>query len=248
MKNNICVAIQIKSSDFKQNENLIKAALNENPHFIELRFDYIDNIQSITESFSKQLLQLIQPTIPAIFTFRDYNEGGQIKVDDKERLKILKILIKTQPEYFDIEMNSSKLILDEILFLAIQNNVTLIFSHHDFEKSPTYEEGFNIIQSFMNKLVSKFIVDSKMVRKSIYKLIFTAQKFEDNLTCLELCKTFSIEGHKIICFCMSDLGTLSRLLCVKTGSFLTYGSIENMTAPGQINVRKMKKFYELLML
>ena len=246
MKFNICVAIPIKSSDFNENEILIKKILEENPDFIELRFDYIDDIQKITEVFVKKLLNLIQPNIPAIVTFRDYSEGGQIKIDNEERLKILKLLIKSQPEYFDIEMNSSKFILEEMIFLAIQNKVNLIFSYHNFKETPAYEEGFTIIDSFMNKLISKLIIDSKIIRKSIYKVIFTAQNFEDNLISLDLCKTFSKEGHKIICFCMGEPGIFSRLLCVKVGSFLTYASLEDKTAPGQININKMKKVYELL--
>jgi 3-dehydroquinate dehydratase-1 len=246
MKINICVAVPIQSGNFKQNETVIKSILKENPNFIEFRFDYIDNTQTITKEFSKKLLKLVQPDIPAIFTFRDYSEGGQINIADEERLRILKTLIEAQPEYLDIEMNSTKLILEEILFLAVQNNVNLIFSYHDFEKTPTYEEGFNIIDSFMNELTSKLIVDSKIIRQSIYKAIFTATEFEDNLISLDLCKSFSKEGHKIISFCMGTSGILSRLMCVKAGSFLTYASFEDKTAPGQINIRKMRQFYEIL--
>ncbi|MFX1445847.1 MAG: type I 3-dehydroquinate dehydratase [Promethearchaeota archaeon] len=246
MEFNICVAVPIQSGNFQQNETVIKSILKEDPNFIEFRFDYIDSTKKITKEFGEKLLNLVQPNIPAIFTFRDYSEGGQININDKDRLKILKTLLEAQPEYLDIEMNSTKLILEEIIFLAVQNNVNLIFSYHDFKETPTYEEGFAIIDSFMNKLTSKLIVDSKIIRQSIYKAIFTANKFEDNLISLDLCKSFSKEGHKIISFCMGDPGILSRLICLKVGSFLTYGSFEDKTAPGQINIRKMRKFYEIL--
>ncbi len=246
MKFNICVAVPIQSGDFTQNETVIKIILKENPNFVEFRFDYIDRIQSITKEFSKKLLKLFQPNIPVIFTFRDYSEGGQININDEDRLSILKTLISAQPDYLDIEMNSANLILEETIFLAVQNNVNLIFSYHDYEKTPNYQEGFAIIDSFMNKLISKLIVESKIVRQSIYKAIFTAKFFEDNLISLDLCKSFSKEGHKIISFCMGDSGILSRLMCVKVGSFLTYASFEDKTAPGQINLRKMRDFYEIL--
>jgi 3-dehydroquinate dehydratase type I len=246
MKFNICIAIPIKSSDFDQNEILIKNVLKEKPDFIELRFDYIDDIQKITDEFVNKLLKLLQPNISVIFTLRDFSEGGQINLSNEERLRILKILIKAQPKYLDIEMNSAKSILEKIIFLADQNNVNLIFSYHNFKETTTYEEGFNIIESFMNKLVTKLIIDSKIVRQSIYKAIFTAQNIEDNLIPLALCKNFSKQGHKIISFCMGDSGIFSRLLCVKVGSFLTYASLGDKTAPGQVNIRKMKKFYEIL--
>jgi 3-dehydroquinate dehydratase-1 len=240
------MAVPIKSSDYKQNESLIESVLKEKPDFIELRFDYIDDIHRITTDFAKKLLNLIQPNIPSIFTFRAFSEGGQLETSDKERLIILKTLIEARPAYLDIEMNSDKLILEEIIFLSVKFNVNLIFSYHNFKETLSYEKGFNIIESFMNNLINRLIIDSKIVRQSIYKIIFTAQNFEDNLISLMICKTFSKEGHKIICFCMGDPGIFSRLLCVKVGSFLTYASLDGKTAPGQININKMRKFYELL--
>ncbi|MFX1589330.1 MAG: type I 3-dehydroquinate dehydratase, partial [Promethearchaeota archaeon] len=78
------------------------------------------------------------------------------------------------------------------------------------------------------------------------KLIFTAQKFEDNLIPLKLCKELSHSNQKIISFCMGSLGIFSRLMCVLTGSFLTYASLEEKTASGQLNIRKMREIFGIL--
>jgi len=45
---------------------------------------------------------------------------------------------------------------------------------------------------------------------------------------------------------MSDLGVLSRILCVKFGSLWTYGSLEEKTAPGQIKIEKIREIHQLL--
>ena len=246
MKFNICVAIQIKSGELEQNQVLIQRALKENPEFIELRFDYIDDTQKLTGDFVDKLLKIIHPKARTIFTIRDSSEGGQLKLDKNERMEIIETLIKTQPDYMDIEINSDAPLLKQIVNLAMKYNVNLIFSSHDFEKTPTYEKAYEIIDSFINRLIHNLKLDSKTVDSSIYKLIFTAQNFEDNLIPLKLCKTFSQKNIKIISFCMEEMGIFSRTSCINVGSFLTYASLEDKTAPGQINIKKMREIHELI--
>jgi len=242
------VAIQIKSGELEQNQVLIQRVLKENPEFIELRFDYIDDTQKLTGDFVDKLLKIIHPKARTIFTMRDSSEGGQLKLDKNERMEIIETLIKTQPDYIDIEMNSNAALLKQIINLAVKNNVNLIFSSHDFEKTPTYEKAYEIIDSFIKKLINELKLDDSLVKSSIYKIIFTAQKFEDNLVPLKLCKGFSQKDMKIISFCMEESGIFSRTSCVNVGSFLTYASLEDKTAPGQINIKKMREIHELIFL
>ncbi|TFG00176.1 MAG: type I 3-dehydroquinate dehydratase [Promethearchaeota archaeon] len=246
MKFNICVAIPIKSSDIGQYKSTVKEALEANPEFIELRFDYMNDINSLTSEFIKELKKLIQTNISVIFTMRSHSEGGQINIIEKERLEIIKRLIEAHPDYLDIEMKSDTAILKEIINLTQRNNVNLIFSSHDFNKTPSYEESKEIVSSFLDKLVNDFQVDTKYVNEFVYKIIFTAQNFDDNLVPLELCKAFSEDNKKIISFCMGKFGIFSRIACVKVGSFLTYASLAETTAPGQIHVKKIRKFYNLI--
>ncbi|MHA1294650.1 MAG: type I 3-dehydroquinate dehydratase [Promethearchaeota archaeon] len=243
----ICAALPIKSGNLKENEKIIENVLKENPDIIELRLDYIDNVNNLTEKFLKQLLNLIQPNIPVILTFRNYIEGGQMQIDSNKRIDIIKLLIRAKPNYLDIEMNTDAKFLREIINLAQQNQITLIFSFHDFEKTPSFEECAKIINSFIDKLINDISVSLDFTNNNIFKMILTARNFEDNLIPFELCREFSKKNKKIICFCMGELGIISRLLCVKVGSILTFGSIEKtITAPGQIHIKKIRKFHRLI--
>ncbi len=40
---------------------------------------------------------------------------------------------------------------------------------------------------------------------------------------------------------MGELGIFSRIMCTLAGSFLTYASFEEKTAPGQLNIKKMRE-------
>jgi len=246
MKYNICVPIKIKSADILELKSIIAEVLKSNPNLIELRYDYIHDIQLITQDFANALLANINPKIPVIATFRAPEEGGQMKVEQKIRVKILKTLILSQPNYLDIEMNTEKRILGELIDLAKQNDVNLIFSSHNFEKTLAYEVISDQINNFLSRLREDYGLDSQLTEKIILKMIFTAQTFEDNLIPLQLCKELTKKNLNIISFCMGTLGIFSRILCVLNGSFLTYGSLVGETAPGQIDINTIRETINIL--
>ncbi|MFX1394616.1 MAG: type I 3-dehydroquinate dehydratase [Promethearchaeota archaeon] len=248
MKYNICVAIPIKSGDLEENKEIIRKVLESKPDLIEFRFDYIDDISQLTPDFFESLLKLVSSEVLSIFTFRVPTEGGQCELNEAEHLTIIKLLIEAQPEYLDIEMNTEIEKLREIINLANENKVKLIFSYHDFEKTPSFEKALNIFEGFKDKLLGNHLIDFLMFKEITYKLIFTAQSFEDNFIPIKLCKVISEKEKEqgIISFCMRELGIFSRITCVKFGSFLTYGSLEDKTAPGQLNIKKIRELHQLL--
>ena len=247
MKYNLCISIPIKYTSIKEVTPIIDKAIKSKPNLIELRFDYISNIKTISLDFVRDLLNMIHPHATVIFTLRASSEGGKLKIHQKERFKILKMFIETKPDYLDIEMNTDKNILDDIINLAFQNEVKIIFSYHNFENTIAFDESIKLIQNFNEKLTQELSLDSKILEDIIYKVIFTAQNFEDNLIPLKLCKKLSNSNRKIISFCMGLLGIFSRITCILAGSYFTYASLEEKTAPGQINVRKMKEMYNLIL-
>ena len=246
MKYKICIAIPIKSENFNLNKQIIETALDKGPDLIELRFDYISESKFITHSFLRELISIIPPKIPKIFTFRKKQEGGKYNLSKNERLDILSRLIEVKPDYLDLEINSESEVLKSLIDLAYDNNVQLIFSYHDFEKSITYEEIAEMLIRFDEKLKNELLIDLSKINESIFKIILTAQVFDDNLNVLNICKKLSQQDKKFVCFAMGDVGILARILCVKFGSLWTYGSLEEKTAPGQIKIEKIREIHQLI--
>ena len=246
MKYKICVAIPIKSNDLNINKQIIGAALDNIPDLMEFRFDYINEAEFIRNSFLKELMSTIPPKIPIIFTFRRKQEGGQYDLSINERLDVLRHLIEVKPDYLDIEIKSESKVLKSLIDLAYENKVKLIFSYHDFEKSVTYEETTEILIRFNEKLKHELNIDLNKINGSIFKIISTAQVFDDNVQVLNICKKLSQQDKKFVCFAMGEVGILSRVLCVKFGSLWTYGSLEEKTAPGQIKIEKIREIHQLL--
>ncbi len=246
MKYKICIAIPIKSDDLNINKQIIETAIDNRPDLIEFRFDYINEVEFITHSLLKELMSIISSKIPKIFTFRRKQEGGQSNLSINERLDVLRRLIEVKPDYLDIEINSESVVLKNIIDLAYNNKVKLIFSYHDFEKSVTYEETAEILNKFEEKLKHELPIDLNKINGSIFKIISTAQVFDDNVQVLNTCKELSRQDKKFVSFAMGEVGLLSRILCVKFGSLWTYGSLEEKTAPGQIKIEKIREIHQLL--
>jgi len=246
MKYKICIAIPIKSENLSINKKIIETALDKHPDLIEFRFDYINEAKFITPSLLKEIMNVIPPKIPKIFTFRRKKEGGQYDLSTNERLDVLRHLIEVKPDYLDIEFNSESEILKTVSDLAYDNKVKLIFSYHDFEKCVTYEETAKILTKFDDKLKHELFINVDKINESIFKIVFTAQVFDDNVQVLNICKKLSQQGKKFVCFAMGEVGLLSRILCVKFGSLWTYSSLEEKTAPGQIKIEKIREIHQLM--
>ncbi|MHA1147045.1 MAG: type I 3-dehydroquinate dehydratase [Promethearchaeota archaeon] len=248
MSYKICVALQVKTGNVEENKALIDKALESKPNLIELRWDYIDSIENLTEEFVKALIDHIQPNIPVISTFRAAFEGGQSHIEEDKRFDIIKMLMSTQPQYLDIEMKTDPRFLRKVCHSSFSKKINVIFSYHDFQKTPPIDEARDIVQNFLKSLVTITTMKTDKTGNFLYKVIFTGNNLEDNFVPIKLCKFFTKQGEdrNIISFCMGEAGKFSRLMCVRYGSFMTYASVSDGTAPGQIHIDKIREFYKIL--
>ena len=242
---NICLAIPVNSDNYKDLELIIREGIRSGSNFIEFRFDYLKNEELITTNFLRELKKLIPASVSSIFTLRHHSEGGKLKINEYKREEIIQRFIEVKPDFIDIEMNSSKDLLKKIKDILDNNNIKLIFSYHDFIKTPDLDHSKSIVDKFEHILLDELNFNIKTINNSVYKLIFTAQEFRDNFIPIQICIFYSKSNRNIISFCMGDLGIISRIYCLKSGAFLTYGSFMEETAPGQINSKEIKDWLEL---
>ncbi len=244
---NICVPIKLKSGDLEKNKQLVSRVIESHPEYIEFRLDYFDDPSQITLDLLNSLIKKVHSNeIKVILTFRSSSEGGQAMIDINERLRIMTTMINSRPDFIDVEMNADDEIIKDSVSLALQNRIWVIFSYHDLKTTPTYQEARNIINNFNYRLTKQLSIDATIMGDCPYKLIFSAKKFEDNLVPLRLCQDMSEMKKGIISFCMGDAGIFSRVSCVKYGALLTFASLDDQTAPGQITITKMREAHNIL--
>jgi 3-dehydroquinate dehydratase type I len=111
----------------------------------------------------------------------------------------------------------------------------LIVSHHDFVATPSLKKLDSIFKSELE------------TGADICKIATTAQRLEDNLTCLEF-QAKSSKKHATICFAMGNLGRSSRILSPAYGGSFAYASVKfgKETATGQLTIQEMRRIHTIL--
>ncbi|MGC1133330.1 MAG: type I 3-dehydroquinate dehydratase [Nitrososphaeraceae archaeon] len=213
--------------------NQLEKAVEKDVDLAELRLDFINNIDE------NSAIHLISKSkVPLIVTNRNKENGGTFSGDEKTRLSIIGSSIKAKPAFIDIELSTSEKDRNKIIDLAKENNVGVICSYHDFNKTPSETEIHKIYQE-MSKTQSDLI-----------KMVFTPHSNKDARTILKSNYDLRYEKIPYTLFGMGKAGQNTRLLSLLLGSCLTYCSIESNsnTQNGlfQISVEEMKRYFSYL--
>jgi 3-dehydroquinate dehydratase-1 len=207
-KTRVCVPILEKKY-----ESVIKAAensVNAGADLLELRIDFMDNPGSVD---IKSIIREID--FPLIATNRKNDEGGFFKGSESKRTKILLEAAK-YADIVDIELSTDNEYLKKILDTA---NSTII-SYHDFKKTPTADKLLEIVKK------EKELGD-------IAKFAVMPQKMSDTLIVLDVLSMVD----NTVGISMGKLGSYTRVIAPLFGSPITFASIKNASAPGQLDIQ-----------
>ncbi|HEY82557.1 MAG TPA: type I 3-dehydroquinate dehydratase [Dehalococcoidia bacterium] len=185
-------------------------------------------IDLIGEGWRELAKQLRKPWIACN---RSPDEGGGWEGSEAERKEELLSALELGAEIIDIELMTGN--LREMVPL-IKQRAQCLLSFHDLEGTPPLNR--------MREMVQKQLAAGA----DICKVVTTAQKFEDNLSVLELISDFS--GVRVVSFAMGPLGFASRVLSPLVGGDFVYASVEagREAASGQITVRDLRKIYAMV--
>src|SRR3990170_3894705 len=185
---------------------------------IELRIDYIKDVDL------KRLLE--KRTKPVIVTNRPDREGGKFDGSEEERIALLKLAIRLQADYVDIEHDSIQNIRRDTVHRV---PTKIIVSYHNFCKTP--DDLTDIY-----KRLSQSGAD-------IVKIVTHANNITDNVRIYQLLQQSQMP---MISFCMGELGIISRILYKRFGSYLTFASLRTgkESAPGQISIHELLNTYQ----
>jgi 3-dehydroquinate dehydratase type I len=198
---------------------LIEKAEVAHTDFIEVRLDSIENQRVLADLAS-------HGKTPKIATDKSSRT-------ETEQRQMLLSAAKSGFEYVDVELSTPKLktFVKEVNELGSKP----IVSFHEFNGSLSSSE--------LNSILEREISSGA----DVCKIVTTAKRIEDNLTILNFTSAASSKT-KLVCFCMGELGKVSRLLSPLFGGFFTFASLErgSETASGQMTIQEMKAAYELL--
>ena len=165
-----------------------------------------------------------------IGTVRSIKEGGAFSGTEADRFKLIQKIIP-DADYIDIERKSSKKNIDESSLLAQKSKTKIIISSHFFNETPTQRRMESVLADSFEKGadIAKIAVMPKN-DDDIWKL-YQAGLRTPGKTCL---------------IAMGELGKYTRIMAPIFGSVLSYGYIDEIAAPGQLKVNKIKEGFKIL--
>lgn len=194
-------------------------------HLVEL---FEVRIDLIGDGWQELVRQLNKPWIACN---RIADEGGRWEKSEASRIEELLKAVELEADIIDIELETRS--LGETIPL-IKKRTKCLLSFHDLTGTPPLAEMKEIVQRQLE------------AGADICKVITAAQRFEDNLSVLQLIAEFP--KIKIVSFAMGPLGSVSRTLCPLVGGDFTYASIEKgrESAPGQLMAKDLRKIYQMV--
>jgi len=215
-----CVSIAEKTP--KRLKQTLTKALTKSD-YAEIRFDFLN------QNLIPEALQLIRKDLKkCVGTLRPNSEGGKFLGSEKNRIKILKLIVEYNPFLLDVELNALR--KNKSLSGYIKNTGTkMLVSWHDFKQTPDIS------------VLKKRLLEMKKFSNNI-KIVTMAKSLNDASRVLSL---YSNKNVKLIAFSMGNYGRMSRLLCLLLGSPYTYVSLGKPIAPGQFSVDEVKSIFAI---
>jgi len=197
---------------------------------------------------SSKLSKLVKTVpVPVILTLKEVNDENPLKIPEKKRIELIIKCIEARPSFIDIETHFEEDILKNLHSIAMKNGVGVIYSYHDFNTTPSEQDILKMVSKFIKKcpgLENSSLNISKP--RSVLKMVFFANSFQDNIKVLNVCQTLSNKKINYICFNMGKKGLFSRIFSITKGALLSYARLEETheTGPGQIPINRFYYLYE----
>ncbi|MFV0401759.1 MAG: type I 3-dehydroquinate dehydratase [Oscillospiraceae bacterium] len=172
-------------------------------------------------------------SLPLLFTFRTQSEGGEWQPLVGEYQLLCEAAITGKADLVDIQPSMGESLFRKLAESAHAVDVSVVASYHDFEKTPPQREMTDrlVRMRSLGGDISKLAV---MPHSPYNLLALLAATLEANrqLDC------------PLITMSMGRLGVASRLLGETFGSAVTFGAVEDATAPGQVEIGALRELLE----
>lgn len=196
----------------------------------ELRLDWLENARELNRALSR-LPKVIAAArtrssrIPAtiIATLRRRNASGKYKGSVAEQLSNLCRAAKSGCDWCDLEIETAERLSKRRFDALRSSGARLLISFHDFRRTP----------ADLNRVVARL----DRLRGEAIKIATQCNSYADSVRVLAAAR----KRKDVAAIPMGELGAAARVLALRTGSQLSYASVDASTAPGQFSLRDMRE-------
>lgn len=150
---------------------------------------------------------------------------------DETRKALLKAAIDGGAEWVDIEIESDKWYMREMVQYAKAHDCKAIISYHNYQSTPDKE--------YLERVIEKSLSEGA----DLVKIATMSNNIHDNTTLLSL----YIPGRSVLAIGMGPIGRITRIEALKRGAPFTFviASGSHESAPGQYNEDEMRSILRL---
>ena len=214
-----------------------REAVRAGADLVEWRMDYWK--EEDKKKYLEEILFALDSILsdkPLLFTIRTCREGGLFSESDEEYEILCMIAAASgKADLVDVEVFSSPKGRVELVQKLRSRGVRVAASSHDCQKTDSQEE-----------LISRL---RKMDRTGadILKLAVMAQGFEDAARLMKAVSLMREETDKpLIAMAMGEHGMITRIAGEDYGSCVSFGTVGNPSAPGQLPAGELRSLMEAL--
>jgi len=202
---------------------------------VELRLDALETLdaQHVCDTLASARTITRKPILA---TVRTAKEGGQVELGDKAYTELVSTIIECgYADIVDIEARLSGKKMDSLVEIANDKDVVTLLSEHHFHHTPE------------NKDMRKALEHMEDMGGDLLKLAVMPNDQGDVLRLMKCTRRMAKKLHEpIITMAMGEAGKISRVCGEITGSVMTFATIGEESAPGQMPLDTVRDFMKEL--
>ena len=217
----------------------VQEAVQAKVDLIELRSDMWMKCSNISEDeYIPKIVTFVEEVhsrvadMPVIFTWRTIGEGGETPLCSDNYIKLLQAIVDQDlVQAIDIELFAYTEEIGSIMKQAHHQNIQTVMSYHNFQSTP----DLDTLHIYAERMVS--------VGAQVIKFALMPTTSDDVFSVLQFTKELTRKYPQLsrITMSMGRLGQITRTCGNVFGNCLTFGTLGQASAPGQIEVSILKQ-------
>jgi len=170
--------------------------------------------------------------IPMLFTWRTLAEGGDTSLTNENYCNLLQAIVNQNVvDAVDVELLAYTDTIGQIIKEAHHQKIQTVMSYHNFQRTPDVET----LHVYAERMIS--------AGTSVIKFALMPTTSDDVLSVLQFTKELTERYPELprITMSMGQLGQMTRTCGHVFGNCLTFGTLGQASAPGQVEVAVLKQ-------
>ena len=224
-------AVTVKNITFQEGETLICV-----PLIGKTLDEILGNAHGLVDA-GADIIEWRVDHFAQLFTFRSKKEGGETELSDEAYFALNREAARSGlVDVIDIELFNDEAQIRALVDDAHAAGVKVIMSNHDFHKTPAQEDIIYRLRRMQD------------LGADLPKIAVMPQSPQDVLTLLAATLTMKEKyaTRPLITMSMGKSGGVSRVTGRLFGSAMTFGTVGQASAPGQIAIAKLREVMDIL--